>query len=140
MDLGVYEITCDRYLFSFMNSIEKPDFKAKKCYQTGVKPTGTMNGEWSHSACNFIIETLNDTTVYVAFLGKKEELDAYETNIYVCNKPSTNNEKKKPNDPSNEEESYIALADILSMKGYAFLSEKVNALEMLVNNSLNSDS
>ena len=56
----------------------KLDFKAKKCFLIGVKPTCTSDGELSSKAKIFTTELLGDHLIFVAYRPEKKANDSYD--------------------------------------------------------------
>jgi hypothetical protein len=77
LDNGLYEnnINPNNLLELVDEYREKPDFKAKKCLQIGVKPLGTKNSEWGSSAKSFTADALNDCYVHVLFQASANAME-----------------------------------------------------------------
>ena len=135
LDTGHYEsnIKKDDLMETIDDFKSKPDFKAKKCFLIGVKPTGTSDGEWSSRAKNFTAELLGDHVILVAYRSEKKANDSYDVCIYIDATDKTAMElaqlrsssfnSGRSISPTND--SFVRLADILNRNGLAFLNEKM---------------
>jgi len=137
LDIGNYESNVEpsRILDLIDEYREKPEFKAKKCFVIGIQPTGTNNSEWSSLAKDLTAQALNDSFVYIEFKSDKKSDGSYETCIYIdIKKNSSAFDLTK--DYVAEHKEYVRFADILNMRGLAFLTEKKQPIEMLLANKI----
>lgn len=135
LDIGNYEsnVEPNRILDLIDEYKEKPEFKAKKCFVIGIQPAGTTNSEWSSLAKDLTAQTLNDSFVYVEFKSEKRSDDSYETCIFIDTKKNSS-AFDLSKDCAAEHKEYVRFADILNMRGLAFLTEKKQPIEMLLAN------
>jgi hypothetical protein len=68
-------------------------------------------------------QTLNDSFVYIEFKSDKRSDDSYETCIYIDIKKNSS-AFHLGKDYVSEHKEYVRFADILNMRGLAFLTEK----------------
>lgn len=94
---------------------------------SGVKPTGSGDGQWGSLAKTFVTDILIENFIYVDFLSTKKSDDSYDICIYH-NAKQTSNHSLYPI-VTNQ---FVRFSDLLNHKGLAFLEEKHSPINQLL--------
>lgn len=106
---------------------------------SGVKPTGTSNGEWSKAAKEFVVETLPDQYVLVRFERPKCQSPDNQNGYHIGNMShevtifvEAENKIKSSSAANLVDEKYVRYSDIMNNCGLALLTEKQKTIEKII--------